>query len=93
MAYRLELLTSLSRVHDVFHVSMLKKYHPNPTHILKPEEIDIDESLTYEERPVQILDRKVKEQSTKKIPIVRVVWGKQKVKKTTRKVKEDIRTT
>ncbi|XP_071918797.1 uncharacterized protein [Coffea arabica] len=65
VAYRLELPTSLSRVHDVFHVSMLKKYHPNPTHILKPEEIDIDESLTYEERPVQILDRKVNELRTK----------------------------
>ena len=34
VAYRLELPSSLSRIHDVFHVSMFKKYHPDPTHIL-----------------------------------------------------------
>ncbi|XP_027098910.2 uncharacterized protein LOC113752019 [Coffea eugenioides] len=73
MAYRLELPANLSRIHDVFHVSMLKKYRPDPTHVLNPEEIDIDESLTYEERPVQILDRKVKELRTKQIPLVKVL--------------------
>ena len=91
VAYRLELPTSLSRVHDVFHVSMLKKYHPDPTHILKPEEIDIDESLTYEERPVQILDRKVKELRTKQIPLVKVLWRNHEVEEATWEVEEDIR--
>ena len=91
VAYRLELPTSLSRVHDVFHVSMLKKYHPDPTHILKPEEIDIDESLTYEKRPVQILDRKVKEVRTKQIPLVKVLWRNHEVEEATCEVEEDIR--
>ncbi|XP_071902630.1 uncharacterized protein [Coffea arabica] len=58
VAYRFELPTSLSRIHDVFHVSLLKKYHPDPTHILPPEDVELDESLTYEERPIQILDQK-----------------------------------
>ncbi|XP_071909874.1 uncharacterized protein [Coffea arabica] len=58
VAYRLELPVSLSRIHDVFHVSLLKKYHPDPTHILPPEDVELDESLTYEERHVQIFDRK-----------------------------------
>ena len=91
VAYRLELPTSLSRVHDVFHVSMLKKYYPDPTHILKPEEIDIDECLTYEERPVQILDRKVKELRTKQIPLVKVLWRNHEVEEATWEVEEDIR--
>ncbi|XP_071902702.1 uncharacterized protein [Coffea arabica] len=52
VAYRLELPASLSRIHDVFHVSLLKKYHPDLTHILPPEDIELDESLAYEERPI-----------------------------------------
>nr|XP_027098909.1 uncharacterized protein LOC113718188 [Coffea arabica] len=60
-----------------------KKYHPDPTHVLNPEEIDIDESLTYEERPVQILDRKVKELRTKQIPLVKVLWRNHEVEEAT----------
>ena len=48
VTYRLELPVSLSRIHDVFHVSLLKKYHPNPTRILSLEDIELDESLAYE---------------------------------------------
>ena len=47
VAYRLELPISLSQIHDIFHVSLLKKYHLDPTHILSPEDIELDESLTY----------------------------------------------
>ena len=49
VVYRLELPVCLSRIHDVFHVSLLKKYHPDPTRVLPPEDIELDESLTYEE--------------------------------------------
>ena len=60
VAYKLELPSSLSRIHNVFHVSILKKYHPDPSHILQPESIEIDETLTYEEKPIKLLDSKVK---------------------------------
>nr|XP_027090394.1 uncharacterized protein LOC113711426 [Coffea arabica] len=53
--------------------------------------IDIDESLTYEERPVQILDRKVKELRTKQIPLVKVLWRNHEVEESTWEVEEDIR--
>ena len=92
VAYRLELPSSLSRIHDVFHISMLKKYHSDPTHVLKPEEIDIDETLTYEERPVQILDRRVKELRTKQVPLVKVLWRNHELEEATWEVEEDIRT-
>ncbi|XP_071900971.1 uncharacterized protein [Coffea arabica] len=91
VAYRLELPASLSRIHDVFHVSMLKKYHPDPNHVLNPEEINIDESLTYEDRPVRILDRKVKKLRTKQIPLVNVLWRNYEVEEAAWEVEEDIR--
>ncbi|KAL5564016.1 hypothetical protein UlMin_033763 [Ulmus minor] len=56
VAYRLALPPDLSKVHNVFHVSMLKKYISDPTHILQSEPIQVNEDLTYEEKPVQILD-------------------------------------
>nr|XP_027082350.1 uncharacterized protein LOC113704668 [Coffea arabica] len=45
-----------------------------PTHILPPEDVELDESSTYEERPIQILDRKVKDLRNKQIPLVKVLW-------------------
>ena len=73
VVYQLELPVSLSRIHDVFNVSLLKKYHPNPTHVLQSKDIEIDEALTYEKRPVQLLDRKMKELRNKQIPLVKVL--------------------
>ena len=57
VAYRLELLSDLDRIHDVSHVSMLRKYIPDPSHVLTEQLVEIQENLTYEEEPVQILDR------------------------------------
>ena len=52
VAYQLALPPALSRLHDVFHVSMLKKYLHDPSHVLSYESLDVDPNLTYEERPV-----------------------------------------
>ncbi|KAL5569385.1 hypothetical protein UlMin_025960 [Ulmus minor] len=60
VAYRLALPPELSSIHNLFHVSMLKKYIPDPTHVWEYELIEVHEDLTYEEQPVQILDRKEK---------------------------------
>ena len=74
VAYKLELPPSLSWIHNVFHVFILKKYHPNPSYILQPKSIEIDEALTYEKKPVKLLDSKVKELRNKRIPLVKVLW-------------------
>ena len=75
VAYRLVLPPELSRIHPVFHVSMLRKYIPDPSHVLQPQAVEISEDLTYEEYPVAIIDRQVRQLRTKEIPMVKVLWS------------------
>ena len=56
VAYRLRLPPELARIHDVFHVSMLRKHIAYPSHVLRDQPVELKEDLTYEERPVQIVD-------------------------------------
>ena len=72
VAYKLKLPPELSRIHDTFHVSMLRKYIPNPSHVLREQQLK--ENLTYEETPVQIVDRKEQVLMSKVIPLVKVLW-------------------
>ena len=67
LAYKLALLIELSYIHDVFHVSMLKRYRSYPSHVIQEPEIEIFEGLTYIEEPMKILDRKVKQLKNKEI--------------------------
>lgn len=60
MAYHLPLPMNMSKIHNVFHVSILKKYIPNPTHVLEMQLLQLEEELTCEEEPVKILDEKSK---------------------------------
>ena len=56
IAYRLALPPCLSSVHAVFHVSMLRKYTPNPTHAVDLGELVVYANETFEEGPVRIMD-------------------------------------
>jgi len=58
LAYRVDLPLDLAGTHDVFHVSMLLKYIPNLGLVVKYEPLGIEDELTYEEKPIKILDRK-----------------------------------
>ncbi|XP_057543281.1 uncharacterized protein LOC130821507 [Amaranthus tricolor] len=60
VAYQLPLPNSLEKVHDVFHVSQLNRYHAIASHVLDPEPLDLDTSLSYSEQLVRILDTKVR---------------------------------
>ena len=74
VAYKLALNPELSAVHDVFHVSMLKKYVPGPSHVLNQKLIEVHKDLTYEDKPIKILDREEKVLRNKVIPLVNVLW-------------------
>ena len=75
VAYRLVLPPELSRIHSMFHVSMLRKYIADPSHVLQPQTVAISEDLTYKEYPVAIVDRQVRQLRTKEIPMVKVLWS------------------
>ena len=55
MAYRLALPPELENIHSVFHVSMLRRYRSDPSHVVSSETIELRPDLTYEEEPVEIL--------------------------------------
>ncbi|XP_059670931.1 uncharacterized protein LOC132316477 [Cornus florida] len=91
VAYRLALLPHLDKIHNVFHVSMLRKYEPDPSHILRWADIEVDENATYEEGPVQILDTKEQVLRNKTIPLVKVLWKHHGVEKSTWEREEEVR--
>ncbi|KAA0052787.1 pol protein [Cucumis melo var. makuwa] len=91
VAYRLALPPSLSTVHDVFHVSILRKYVPDPSHVVDYEPLEIDENLSYTEQPVGVLTREVKMLRNKEIPLVKVLWRNHRVEKATWEREDDMR--
>ena len=74
VAYKLVLLPTLAGVHNVFHVSMLRRYIPDPSHVLNYKRLKIKDNLTYEEVQIQILDRKDHVLRIKTISLVKVLW-------------------
>ena len=74
VAYELALSSTLARVQNVFHISMLRKYITNPSHVLNYKPLEIKDNLTYEEVPIQILDHKDHVLHTKTISLVKVLW-------------------
>ncbi|KAL0536812.1 hypothetical protein IC582_025774 [Cucumis melo] len=91
VAYRLALPPSLSTVHDVFHVSRLRKYVPDPSHVVDYEPLEIDENLSYVEQPVEVLAREVKTLRNKEIPLVKVLWRNHLVEEATWEREDDMR--
>jgi len=73
LAYRLALPPMLSGVHNVFHVSMLRKYVKDASHMIDHGTVNVNEDVTYVEVPVHILDRMTKQLRTTQVDLVKVV--------------------
>ena len=73
-AYRLALPPSMSGVHEVFHVSMLRKYISDLAHVVDWGQIGVDTDETFEEGPVCILDSRDQVLRSKTVRLVRVLW-------------------
>nr|GEW78871.1 hypothetical protein [Tanacetum cinerariifolium] len=72
IAYRLELLQQLSRVHSTFHVSNLKKCLSDEPLAISLDEVHIDDKLCFVEEPMEIIDREVNRLKQNRIPIIKV---------------------
>ncbi|CAL0316810.1 unnamed protein product [Lupinus luteus] len=75
VAYQIALPPLLSNLHNVFHVSQLRKYISDPSHIIEPDSIQLKDNLTFETLPIRIGDRSVKILRGKEIALVKVIWS------------------
>ena len=75
VAYKLKLPEELSGVHNVFHVSNLKKCLSDETLIIPANEIQVDDKLHFVEEPVEVTDTKVQKLRRRKIKLVKVRWN------------------
>ncbi|KAD2804903.1 hypothetical protein E3N88_38280 [Mikania micrantha] len=74
VAYKLELPPELSNVHPTFHVSNLRKCLADQDLQVPLDDIRIDDTMHFVERPVEIMDREIKMLKRSRIPIVKVRW-------------------
>ncbi|TYK02513.1 pol protein [Cucumis melo var. makuwa] len=91
VAYRLVLPPSLFVVHNMFHVTMFRKYVVDPSHMVDYEPLAIDDYLSYVEQPVEIFAREVKMLRNRRISLVKVLWWNHKVEKATWEREVDMR--
>ncbi|GKF44579.1 hypothetical protein Tco_0131131 [Tanacetum coccineum] len=75
VAYKLKIPQELSRVHNTFHVSNLKKCHADEPLAISLDGIHFDDELQFIKEPVKIMDREVKRLKQSRIPIIKVRWN------------------
>jgi len=73
VAYHLALPPILQEIHDVFHVSSLHRYIPDPSHVIRYEPLQLEKNLTYIEEPIKILGRVERTLRNRTIPFVKVL--------------------
>jgi hypothetical protein len=75
VAYKLELPPSLVGVHDIFHISQLKKCLKAPMDVVLPEVAPLESDLTYPEHPIKILDQKSRVTRRKTVKFFKIHWS------------------
>ncbi|CAN6686043.1 unnamed protein product [Malus baccata var. baccata] len=88
VAYQLTLPPELARMHNVFHVSMLRRYVSDLSHVIPPQPLEINLDLTYDEVPMTILDWKDKVLRNKTVRMVKVLWRNHSMEEATWETKE-----
>ena len=73
VAYRLAVPPELAKLNDVFHVSMLRKYHSDGSHILPVQEVQVQTDFSYDGETKDIFSREVKQLHNKQVQLVKVL--------------------
>jgi hypothetical protein len=76
-AYRLELPESMSDIHNVFHVSQLRKCLQALESLIEEEAIQIQKDLQYREKPIKILDSAIRKTRNSEVRLYKVQWSKE----------------
>ncbi|XP_016704336.1 uncharacterized protein [Gossypium hirsutum] len=79
VAYHLLLPPEIERIHNVFLVSMLRRYRSDHSHVVPIKEIEVRSDLSYEEEPAAILDCEIKVLRSKTVPLMKVLWHNHKI--------------
>ena len=91
LAYKVVLPLSLSKIHNVFHVSNLRKYVFYHSHFVELEPIQISEDLTYEEVLIQIVDEMEKVLRHVVVKLAKIQWSNHSIREPTWELKEEMR--
>ena len=81
--YRLALPPQLAKLHNVFHVSMLRRYRSDESHILLVQDVQVQSDFSFDEEPKSILAHEVKKLRNKQVPLVKILWQHHGVEKAT----------
>jgi hypothetical protein len=74
VAYRIQLPSQLAAIHNIFHVSQLRKCVKVPTEIIDPQATEIESDLTYIEHPIKVLDTKERSTRRETIKMFKIQW-------------------
>ncbi|GJZ66412.1 putative reverse transcriptase domain-containing protein [Tanacetum coccineum] len=91
MAYRLELPEELSSIYNTFHVSNHKKCLSDESLVIPMKELQLDDKLNFEEEPVEVMDREIKQLKRSRIPIIKVRWNSKRGPEFTWEREDEIR--
>ncbi|WMV52715.1 hypothetical protein MTR67_046100 [Solanum verrucosum] len=91
VTYELALPPAFSAIHPVFHVSMLRRYVRDESHVLQYDAVELDDRLTFVEEPVDILARDVRKLRSRAIHVVKVRWRHRPIEEATWETEQEMR--